>query len=167
MRTVFRTAAVCAALGGFVGPLNPVLEYHRRDCQAELYTELMEGRWKPNDPVERMFFVYTDMSHRTGIIRRSHGKYETILATLPPRGEVEIVAVDGRLRAAGAVFASQLPLNRTRYHETYFDTLTPAEWAAHDASLDRLLTLRWLKRNAGRVVARLMFELNLFARSGR
>lgn len=167
MRTVFRTAAVFVALGGFVEPLNPVLVYHRRDYPAELRNELRTGRWKPNDPVERMFFVYTDMSHRTGIIRRSHGKYDTIFTEYPSRGHVEIVAVDGQLRAAGVVYASQLPLHGARYHETYFDTLTPAEWAAHDASLDRLLTLRWLKRNAGRVVARVMFELNLFARSGR
>lgn len=153
MRTVFRTAALCVALGGFVGPLNPALERHRQDYQSELRNELTEGRWKAHDPVQRLFFVYTDMSHRTGIIRRSHGNYETILTDYPPRGDIEIVAVDGRLRAAGAVFASQLPRNGARYHETYFDTMTAEEWAAHDASLDHLVTMRWLKRNPGRVVA--------------
>ena len=99
--------------------------------RTPLFDDLERGHWKAGDSVESVDARYKH-SKRVRVTGLTHGEYTTYSGSLG-RGRYEVVAVQGKLRAAGVV-ASIFPRSEGRYDRVYFDTLTKEEWAAHDTS---------------------------------
>jgi hypothetical protein len=104
-------------------------------CCDPLLEDLENGFWKAGDTVEAVSRRYRYI--RSLVIKGfAHGEFTTWRHGVPIRAHLEVVAVHGKLRAAGIVL-SLIPQGDGRFDRVYFDTLTEAEWAAYDISSAR------------------------------
>jgi hypothetical protein len=117
-----------------------------------LGADLELGRWKAGDAVEEVLARYGE-KHPIEIKR--YGEVTVIQEVYfadygPIRGEYEIIADQGRVKAAGFRTYPPLFIEDWHYVRVYFDAWTKEEWAAYYARYVQTVNSYWITHHWSR-----------------